>query len=463
MTRVVVPERAIGASATQVATGRLSQILAANIVFVLTIFPFFQIVPVLSSEVQPVAGVIGFGVWLFGGRKSGLAAALAPLLCVLALYGVVAVTLVELGAAPSQVVYTAEAVAIILAPVGVLLCLKPRIHLLSPQVLTWCMALWAGLGTLQLFASSLLLRSGVSGLLALAIPRTSSQSALAATGRGVDMFAPEPSYAAASIVFMMAAAAWMFATGAMGRRRFALLVALALWMTFLNQSVTLAITLVGGAMVVALVTARRHPITLLTALILGVGGLFTLSSAQHSASRPIRVAAQLATVVTTGDLNLDSLLAVSTLNGNGRLATVVQGYAGAAANDGLGLGLGSWASQITAADNGTIVTSTALKPFGYAPFVAMTLGFPGLVALLYALARLGAQTCRAAPRSLAVATVFVAVIGIIANSPASLPSYWAVLIFGYAYSQAPTGIRMVRFKEGAGSLAGLGVQAGDLR
>src|SRR5450631_4270712 len=87
------------------------QRVMANTVFVLTIFPFFHVVPALSSDVQPIAGVLAFAVWALGGKRSGLAALLSPLICVLGLYVIIAIAFVEFGAAPSEIARLAEAIA----------------------------------------------------------------------------------------------------------------------------------------------------------------------------------------------------------------------------------------------------------------------------------------------------------------------------------------------------------------
>lgn len=113
---------------------------------------------------------------------------------------------------------------------------------------------------------------------------------------------------------------------------------------------------------------------------------------------------------------------------------MVEGYAGSVENYGTGLGLGSWGGWIPPIQSDVALLEPRQKPFAYGAFVAMVLGIPGAAALAYALISVAWRCLRVRSDGFAWAALAVAFEGIIINSPASLPTYWVILVFALSLS-----------------------------
>jgi hypothetical protein len=352
---------------------------------------------------------------------------------VLGIYLTVFVVEFELELASVNLGVAAEAVAILIAPLGLALGLGAGIKYLSPRIVTICAVVSALVGTLQLFAPGVLSATGFSDVLSAAIPRLTYASQ-GVGGRGVSMLAPEPSYAAPSILLLMVAALWLRARGQMARWSWVVLITLMIWMTVLNASASLLISVLAFVLILAFGSLTRKALVPAAGLLLL--SLWGVASFQYSDIRPVRVAGEVSALITSGNANLDSFVALSREYGSGRLSSVVQGYGGSIVNGGMGLGIGSWDTWISSSGTDTKLLEGYTKPFAYGAFVAMTLGLPGLIALFYGLFRLGLNAATQRPIGLVLATIAIGVTGILVNSPASLPAYWAMVLF--ALPQVPS-------------------------
>lgn len=460
-----------------------AQLFAANLLFVLALFPYFKVIPNLTAEVQPIGGVIGIAIWALNRRwhvwesaasplehaapplehatsplvraasplvraasalvrvasalvhaASPLERAASPLVLVLALYS--AIYILELAAGSTRASFSEaiEALSILILPLGLALGLETILNQVSARVMTVCAVISALLGTLQFFAPEILNITRVSAVLARAIPRLASVSQ-GVGGRGVTMLAPEPSYAAPTILLVLVASLWLYARGRITRRRMGFLLVLVGWMVALNQSISLVISVLLFMVILFLGvilhrgSVRHRMLLLVTAAGLLVLTIWGLASFRGSDIRPLRVTGQISALLISRKANVDSLVALSDLNGSGRLSSVVQGYAGTIANHGAGLGIASWNRWITYTGPNTHVLNGHPKPFAYGAFVAMALGVPGLAALAFGLFYLVLKSARERPTALVLATVATGLIGILVNSPVSLPAYWVMMMF----------------------------------
>jgi hypothetical protein len=391
----------------------------------MALFPFFKVIPALTAEVQPIGGLLGFGVWAMMRRPSMLGRALRPLEMVIAAYTAVFVAgFVVMSAPPANLDTAAETLAILLAPLGLALGLASCIEHVSPKGLAAAMLASASLGTVQRFAPVILQTSGLSTVLSTVIPRLTGPTADFGD-RGVSMLAPEPSYAAPTILLMLTAALWLHSRRRISGRWLVSGLALTAWMIWLNSSVTLVTGVVLFGMVLLISLGLRSRAFAVPAIVIPIVGLWYLSSFQASDVRPLRATAEISESVMDGGISLDDFLALSDRYGSTRLQSVIVGYSEALNDYGAGRGLAGDASD------SVIGTS---KPFAYGAFVAMHLGLPGLVALVYGLAHLVLKSARHRPRELTLATLALGLSGILINSPSSLPAYWVIIVFALPWA-----------------------------
>lgn len=369
---------------------------------------------------------MGFIVWVLFRKRAGVGWVFVPLAGVIGLYSLVASAQLAIGEPTTDVRAAAEALAILLSPIGLCLGLATCIDAVSPRALVSSAVVSASIGMLQMFAAGFLKSSGVSQVLALAIPRLAV--AQPGGGRGVSMLAPEPAYAAPTIMLTLVAAIWLRRRGRMSKPVFVSCLAIIALMVALNASVTLVTAVALFVALLALVEVGRHPRLLPVAIAIPILGLLLLSAFQQSPFRPIRVSGEISASLIRHGPTAETLVAVSQLNGSTRFGSVLDGYAGSLNNWGFGLGLASWGNWIRLpADMPN--PGGRLKPYAYGAFVAMTLGFPGLAALGLCLVLLIRKCLGARPLGYLVATITTSLVLLLANSPTSLLAPWAMLLF----------------------------------
>jgi O-antigen/teichoic acid export membrane protein len=408
---------------------RVTEEQAATAVFVAACFPFFRLIPIGASEIQPWAAVLAGVLLLKIGVHRVAYRALTPL--ALLLTTALAVSTL-LPAQPQGRVASILGFAVAAAPLVVVALLVGRLGRIHPRAVEITLAAHVALGMLQQVTPSVLRIGGIDKVVQLVLPRYNPGFYLGA-GRGVTMFAPEPAYAATTIL-LLAFMVWRLAlTGQRRGGRLAVLVLALALASALNRSGTLAVYLVImllaalAAPTWRMVRARAKALAVVVPLMLLAATL--VAAAPNSSPRPLLLTRDMIRVV------VDGPGALVTPDTRTRLTHVAIGYQGITRNVGFGGGLGS-ATRLTLAeirklpDADQIVASGAVKPFAYASLMSLELGLLGAGTSAWAVLCLAKKrgqrwTSRAAP--FRHACLACACLGIFGLAPVSLPAYWIIL------------------------------------
>lgn len=392
-----------------------------NAIFVLSVFPYFRLIPLGSVEVQPWASVAAGLYLLRYARERALVACCLPFLGVVSLY-LLAAALMPAG----EAIRAVESLAILLSPLLIFLALYGNLALISVPLFNFCVYSWAALGTLQMFAPWLLRITGVNALLSVFISRFSAESLT--SGRGVTMFSPEPSYAAHNIFFMLLFSIFLYREERVTRTQYRRLMFLCFWMTLLNRSGSLAINLVLFVSLLLFILAVRRPRYLLYSA-LAIALCLLISARVSRFARPLVIVTTVAESVIQGRIGVDDMLAVSARFGSTRIPSVMIGYYNAFLSDGVGTGLGSWSHSFAKTAKMFGWHSQNAKPYAYAALVAFDMGFVGLLALTLMLAGPIFNKYRRDRVSVfGTACLLMALFALYANTMCSLPIYWIVLL-----------------------------------
>lgn len=411
-----------------------------NFIFILNLFPFFNFVPVGSVEIEPFGAAFSF-FYLVSSRKLFISRDTPVFFKGLAIFMYVMFGYFMVGVCKSifgpwsGASYPVETFVIILAPIVVLWALSGNLHLISKKVFKWCIGLWCGLGTLQMLAPSVLNKTGIGFILTMFISRFSDAS-LAQIHRGVDMFAPEPSYAAYIILFMYLFTFYLNSQHRLSRKEFWILLATLAWMTILNKSGTLLMLLAitGLLAVVKMFTDVRRVHALPLAAVIIALAYYEVS---HSQVRALVLVNTFLQEAVSGTLSLSSVLSVSSAYGSGRMATVVAGYTQLFSAFGLGHGLGSWAYNMS-----NVMQSMGFglganaKPYAYGSLISFDSGTVG-VAILTCVLLVGILGIRSRSKFsiLTFTCLGISMFGIYFDTPTSLPIFWMIYAIALEHSE----------------------------
>jgi hypothetical protein len=413
-----------------------SERVGANLVLVLSLFPFFRFIEIGGSEVQPTAALAATAfIAAFGVRRRALIC-MGPLLYVLAAYTAAGLMLVDFtGVGPLRVIASALSAV---APLLVFLALYGRLDLLAPNVVVVSAVVWCAVGLAQQFAPRLLETTGIDAVLGALIPRFSTSNLYGATGRGVQMLSPEPALAATSIMSMVALLLWWF----FGRR---ITIAQALTAgsmlalcILLNRSATLFANLlllcIGAALWLVFGSLLRRPTRAFLAAVAIAALVIGIKNVPPDAPRPLRLAANVVNAATTPSQGFSTAISI---DARARFENMQAGYEAMGSNSFFGNGMGSSPSVLRAAarvnpNAAVIVVLAATKPFAYASFVSLETGLVGFSSLLVSIGLLTRSWLRAgAPsRSKTVtAACFITALGcLFFASSISVSTYWLILL-----------------------------------
>jgi hypothetical protein len=358
----------------------------ANLVFVLSFFPFLRIVPFVTAESQPLAAMIAvvacFALGVRVGRSSDAAIAL---LFVVIFYTLVGAALRSVGLALTQS-------ATYMLPIFFFAYLKDRAALIDPGIIVrmgWFLVIVGALEQMRLLVP-------LEPVFGLFIPRF--QGGPFGGGRGVALLHSEPSTAAIAVLQLLLCAVVFRAGRALTRRAFLVVLLQCAFLLLVNQSATLALMLAGFLILLglfALLFARSKfviavVVVVVAALAVGLGA--AVSSGSGS-----RVAGLFRSGTSVLSSGVDPVQILSL--GGKRFLTVYLGYFAFFYSYGLGLGVGSFMdtfaplSQAAGIDWGSLsllhpserwilVSGGFFKPDSLGAQIAMETGIVGLLALV---------------------------------------------------------------------------------
>ncbi|MFQ3665981.1 MAG: hypothetical protein SNJ79_08145 [Sphingomonadaceae bacterium] len=310
--------------------------LLANVVTVLTFFPFFRYLPLGPVETQPVGAILALvGLFAFGMSSrppARMFLALATLMLVLS-----AISIVGMGIPVGKVL---SQLAAYVAPIATMLFLWGRIGLISTRVVlaSGLAYLLFGLGQYLGLVPNLM-----EQLLTSIQPRY--QTDLVGGGRGVVMFAPEPSYAAKQLLLFIAFLIAFWRDGRLPGRNVTLLLLITLVaMIVLNKSV-IGIG-VSVAMILVFITFLLRPLSKILLIIASAILLYfsyttiqrvDASSVTQASPRIVQVAFAFSQEIARGNFGLSDLI----LFGSARIITNIAGARALPDADPLGVGIGN--------------------------------------------------------------------------------------------------------------------------
>jgi hypothetical protein len=409
--------------------GTTTRVVLTNLTFALTIFCYVKVLPIVA-EIQPFAA--------------------APAAILLALYWnplkkfmfvylavVVAALLVAITIACSNDSFTAyeslQSFAAVVSPVLVFAALLANAHYLSPRLLGSILALWLFIGFSQAYAPYLQSALGLDSLFSTLISRY-SPSSLSDWGRGATLLSPEPSYSARSVLLFMVTTMFFWYRRMVGRSYLYLGMAISLFLSFVNQSATMAVMLFVYA--AALLPARTF------VLLIGAS-VAVVAAADADSLRFVQVAIAGYDLVMNG--RIDNVVDFTNVFGSQRTISVAVAYSALLSGRYLGGGFGSWSVDfldemervgINVSDvlffKESLGYVVQIKPYSHLAMMAFELGFLGLfldVALIWAAYRATTQepVAPAQARRFILATAVLSILFLTASSPVSAPEFWAAL------------------------------------
>jgi hypothetical protein len=411
-----------------------TEALFANLVVFFSFFPFFKYLPLGVVETQPVGAIVALiGLLLFGMSTHPAARAFLALVALLLALATVSVfgMSVPAGRVASQL-------AAYVAPILTMIYLWSRLSLVSVRVVMFCGIAYLGFGLLQYLG---LVPGIVEQLLAAIQPRYQSETV--GGGRGVVMFAPEPSYAAKQILLFMAFLIAFWRDRRLSARIAAILLpACLLGMIFLNRSVIgigLSITMTG--MFFFFLAGSRMRILILLALVFSYSFGFSalqrvdVSSVTQASPRIVQVAVGFSQEIARGSFGLADLI----LFGSARIITNFAGARSITESGLLGVGIGNADATVQfAMENDSILrdipfdTSVffTLKPQSWIVCYLLETGLVGLIGLVLAMLPLfwAAHAGDRAAGAVSAALISASVIQLLVLGPHSLPVAWLMLL-----------------------------------
>lgn len=177
--------------------------LLTNVVFLLTFFSYFKVIPFIDAENQPVASIVAALLLLLFPKRSSL----APFFLLSTL--IVIWACVSVFVRPDNLFGTVvRDLFTILAPLLVYLAMRDRMHFIRPAALAWTIWIWFVVVCIQYFSFLEVFRGPMMAVLGGLISRFAEES-IGGGFRGVTGLASEPAIAAINI-FCMFLSAWLF-------------------------------------------------------------------------------------------------------------------------------------------------------------------------------------------------------------------------------------------------------------
>lgn len=423
--------------------------MVSTVAAFLSFFPYFVLLPLGTSEVQPwcyMVGALGFclqikqysrGPALIGFAFLGLLYAIWFGLYLVAPY--------------CSLFRFAESCLICSIPLPWFLYLARNPP--SGDRFFLCAAwLWIGMSLVQYLAPSLLRITGLEYLFSIIIKRFSS--AAISDVRGVVGFSPEPSYAAQTLVGLWGTYAYLLdrrLTRGMplGVYNMPLFIGL-LACVAVNKSISGLLFTAPLIAYVAIGLARYNVKTitgLLGILFAVLAGVYLSIDRIVSGFSDSRLAEFIEKLV-QGDADggpIRGILSLSASFGSHRTESVIVGYGSLVRSYGLGFGPGGWSNHflevfewmgfdVTQVHYFMYFAFENIKPYSYLAFVACDLGLPGLIIVAWIVCSVTRGRVLWT-RPLVIILLGLSVFMLAVNTVASLPTgWWLLLLVLYIYN-----------------------------
>ncbi|MBP5976075.1 hypothetical protein HW132_25905 [Brasilonema sp. CT11] len=380
-----------------------------NTIFLLSLFPFFKIIPFITAEVQPVASLFA-GIYLVKFKKKTFPK--FPVffyLLVILLYFCIAFFQTILNPYNEDLIYYAlESALIFISPLLIFLALFDNLHFISANIFKFALYSWLYISILQNYFSGILSAIGINFVLSLLISRFSNESL--GGSRGVAGFAPEPSYAAHVIVLMFAFSIFLYRSRKILKKECYFMVFSCLFMAYVNRSASVVlfffIFLIFYISKFRIISINQKIITStsrkvnkkatisLILLLCTLIGVYCLPTIILTFLPNSRIADFLLAFSSLNyqHFNFFDLLDLTNNLGSQRQISVYVGYFNIFETYGLGSGLGSWGTNfLDTLEKAGINPSEInffiynglrnLKPYAYAALLSFDTGIVGLVPL----------------------------------------------------------------------------------
>jgi hypothetical protein len=422
-----------------------------NSVFVLSLFPFFKIIPFIEAEVQPFGGTLAI-VYIFLNRNNlskELTSNVIPYLLLLIGYFCVSIVLCSQG--DIQPGHLVESFIIFIIPLACFVAISGNLKSkISIKAFKYSVFAWFAISFLQLLLPSLLSASGISFLLSILISRFSSEVLSDAGGRGVVGFSSEPAYAAQIIVFMLIYSIYLYTSASIRKKEFYLLLLQIIFMIFANRSGSIFLMCIVFFLPYIAFQSLKGIKFLFNSLIIIAFCvvIYNYSLTIFPALREMRMFQVFSDILGSVSGGEVDLVEIENSQGSLRNVGIQTGYLNAIRTFGLGSGIGGWGSHFLTAmeDVGFKISEISYfksdsslilnkKPFAYGALLAFDTGLIGLLGLIKIILNMIRHKIKSVKikekkklTSLAVACLVYALFGLFYNSPASLPVAWITFL-----------------------------------
>jgi hypothetical protein len=424
-----------------------TRIFWINAIIFLNFFPFFKILPI-DAEIQPFASAIAIVYLIFDSSKDRLKIYVKAVPYILIIFVYFLAALVFNATNSLEFSYVVQSLSILLAPLVVFLVLFDRMKHLSVNLFRWSFYGWFTIQLFQLLIPSFLNASGITLLLSTIIARF--EASAHGNGRGLAGFAPEPSYAAHVILLLFAYAILLFKLQKISSREFFTMLWMSVFMVVSNQSTTMGsfATMFAGAYGIWEIlqggnNKSKFIIGFILFTLIGTLGVILFPQALLEI-RFFSVFFDIINLMSSGKSKGFNAADFSESYGSVRSIGVQFGYETLFLTNGTGLGIGGYGpysvplSKISNAGKASEILfsygdASPIRPYAYAAFAAMEMGFAGLLSLtvmFLGLIQLSLKKIRkVSPYSFACFALFV--FGVYYNQPGSLPAHWLLLLLAF--------------------------------
>lgn len=409
-----------------------------NLIFFLTLFPYFKYIPFIDAEVQPMGAAVAVLYFIVFNRKLRIQPEYLLYFWVLTAYLLISLLLpifIE-GHTYAAVI---ESISVLLAPLFIFMVFRNNMHLLSTKLLMVSMTAWAVLGTIQTYTPFILEVTKINLLMNFVISRWNGQS-LSNIDRGATMFSSEPSYAAYSILFMFIMAIFFRRQQRITRKQMIYSFFLFLWMVTLNKSGTLLVLTFIFALPYILKWALSVRYMFITIPLIILGFIFVPDMYRTGElPRSVLILTSLLSSFTEGTIGLSYLLEYSQQFGSLRLKAMIVGYYNIFLTHGLGSGLGSWSYLFPQSmmEFGFSQREAGIaKPFSYVSLVAYDMGIAGVISVSLVYLKIIALKLKSGRLSVfSISCLILSLFSLYFSSLTSLPIFWLVLLMFYKDSK----------------------------
>lgn len=420
-------------------TKSIKKAFFVNSIFTLSVFCYFVIIPIGNSETQPYGFIFAFiNLILF---SSTLNKEVIFFLIVLLLLMLISIVFNSVYETNISIYSTSTSVLIFSIPVIIFCALYDNISLIKTSTFNFCLYSWFTLGVFQEFFPKILEISGIENLLQFFIPRFSSSSLSQSNGRGITLFATEPSGASFTIILFLFFTIYLNINGFITKKRHIFNIIIVGLLILWNHSTTLYMLLLIWGMIYVLLTAKIKTAILFIFSLLSFYFILNLEFLSHI--RGVSMTLELIDFFFDSEnLNGEKIFDFFNASGSMREVSIIVGYGVIPNNHILGLGLGSWqtefinemVSQGYRPEENPFFQMTMyqnIKPAAYIPALLFDTGIVGIVALLPLLFRVYSDVKQYIPfNKLGFSILIFSILAIFFHTIVSLPIFWITCAIG---------------------------------